>query len=147
MAITRTFVQVLAASAAKTFAIILAQQLGIQIQHKNRADNVFQIGAVSLQREYPLIFVLFIAQLGHQHHIQRNENIPGEGIGAAVANAMERGNDVTRHHQHTGGVAHSTRSLYRLRHRKAVAEAKITQIDADGKGNALPGAIYDLGKP
>ena len=53
LATAGSFVQVFAAAAAKAFTIFLAQQLGIQIQHENRADDVLQIGAVSLQREYP----------------------------------------------------------------------------------------------
>ena len=43
LAITRAFVQVFTASAAKSFAIFLAQHLGIHIQHENSADNVFKI--------------------------------------------------------------------------------------------------------
>ena len=69
LAITGTVIQVFTAAAAKSFAVLLAQQLGIQIQDKNCPHNIIQIGAVSLQREYPLIFVLFVGQFFNQNHI------------------------------------------------------------------------------
>ena len=48
LADARLNIQVFAAAAAKTLAIALAQQLGIQVQHKDRANDFFQVGAVSL---------------------------------------------------------------------------------------------------
>ena len=54
-----SFVQVLAAARTQTLAIFSSQQLGIQIQHEHRPHNIIQIGAVSHEREYPLIFILF----------------------------------------------------------------------------------------
>ena len=97
LAIAGPVVQVLATAVAQSIAVLLAQQLGIQIQDENGPYNVIQIGAVSLQREYPLVFVLFVGQFRNQHHIDGEGNIPVEFGCAAVADAMNAGGDLTRH--------------------------------------------------
>ena len=77
----------------------LAQQLGIQTQDENRPHNVVQIGAVSLQREYPLVFVLFVGQFRHQNHIDGEADFPAKISGASVAGAVDAGGDLTGHHK------------------------------------------------
>ena len=93
LAIAGTVVQISAAAAAETFAIILAQQLGIQIQNKYGPNDVFQIGAVSLQREYPFIFVLFVGQFRNQNHVNGEVDLTIELTGAAITDAVDAGLD------------------------------------------------------
>jgi hypothetical protein len=126
LAIAGTVVEILTTAVAESLTILLAQQLGIQIQDENCPYNVIQIGAVSLQREYPFVFVLFVGQLCHQNHIDRDQNVPVEAAGAAVADAVDAGSDRTGHHHNTGGVPHGTLSHNGLGHRLADAIAKIT---------------------
>lgn len=146
LAIAGTLVQVFATAVAKTLAVLLAQQLGIQIQDKNRPYNVIQIGAVSLQREYPLVFVFFVGHFRNQNHIDGKTNLPIEGTGAAITDAVNTGGNLPRHHKHACGVAHGAGSQNRLGHRMTDAVTKITQIHAGGKGNAGAGTVHDLGK-
>ena len=128
LAIAGTVVQVLATAVAKTFAVLLAQQLGIQIQDKDCPYNIIQIGAVSLQREYPLIFVLFVGKLRYQHHIDGKLQIGIEIRSAAVANAMDGGVQGTGHHQDARGIAHGAFGQDRLTDGVALTIEKIAQI-------------------
>ena len=54
----RAVIQILAAAEAQTFAVRLTQHSGIQIQHKDRADHIIQVGRISHKGKYPIIFVL-----------------------------------------------------------------------------------------
>jgi hypothetical protein len=146
LAIAGTVIQVLATAVAKSLAVLLAQQLGIQIQDENCPYNVIQIGAVSLQREYPLVFVLFVAQLCYQDHIDGEVDLPVEVIGAAVAGAVDGGFNGTGHHQNARGVANLAGSQNRLRDRVADTVTKITQVNAGRKRNRCAGTVDDLGK-
>ena len=146
LAIAGTVVQISAATAAETFAIILAQQLGIQIQDKYGPNDVFQIGAVSLQREYPFIFVLFVGKFRYQHHIQRKFHKSVEIRSAAVANAVDRGVQGSGHYQNTGGVPYHALSQHRLADGIGLSVLKVTQIDTDRKGYRCTRTIYDLAK-
>jgi len=128
-------VQVFAAALANTFAVLLAQQLGIQTQDENRPHNVVQIGAVSLQREYPLVFVLFVGQFRHQNHIDGEADFPAKISGASVAGAVDAGGDLTGHHENTRGVPHRAFRRNRLGHRVADTVTKITQVNGCGKGD------------
>jgi hypothetical protein len=69
LAIALSFVQILTASAAEAFAIFTAQKLHIHIQHKYCTDDLFQVGAITCQGEYPFVFVSFIGKLRNQNHI------------------------------------------------------------------------------
>jgi len=73
LACTGAVVEISAAAAAETLAVLSAQQLGIQIQDENRPYNIIQIGAVSLQREDPFIFVLFVGHFRYQNHFDGKE--------------------------------------------------------------------------
>jgi len=147
LAIAGTLIQVFAAFRAKTLAVLLAQQLGIQIQDKDCPHNVIQIGTVSLQREYPFVFVFLVGKLRHQHHFNGKANLPVKGTGAPVADSVDGGGNFSLHHQNPRGVSHRALSQNRLGYGVAHAIAKITQINADGKGKALSGTVNDLGKP
>ena len=146
LAIAGTIVQVLAATAAQTLAVLLAQQLGIQIQDKNRPHNIIQIGAVSLQREYPLIFVLFVGKFCDQNYIDGEVNLPIETRSTAIASSVDGGLNRTGHHQNACCVANHTFSDHRFRYRIRNAVAKITQIHFCGKRNRCAGSFDDLGK-
>jgi hypothetical protein len=128
-------VQVFAAALANAFAVLLAQQLGIQTQDENRPYNIVQIGAVSLQREYPLVFVLFVGQFRHQNHIDGEADFPAKISGASVAGAVDAGGDLTGHHENTRGVPHRALCRDRLGHRVADTVTKITQVNGCGKGD------------
>jgi hypothetical protein len=147
LATAGTVVQVLATAVAQTTAVLLAQQLGIQIQDKNCPYNIIQIGAVSLQREYPLVFVLFVTELRDQNNIDGEVYLPVKVAGTAVAGAVDGGFDGTGHHQNTGGVANLTLCPDGLSDRIANAVTKITQVNAGGKRNRCAGTVDDLGKP
>jgi hypothetical protein len=126
LATAGTVVQVLATAVAETFAVLLAQQLGIQIQDKDCPYNIIQIGAVSLQREYPLVFVLFVTELRDQNHIDGEVDLPIKVAGAAVAGAVDGGFNGTGHHQNACGIANLTLCPDGLGDRIADAVAKIT---------------------
>ena len=144
LATAGTVVQVLAATAAETFAVLLAQQLGIQIQDENCPHNVIQIGAVSLQREYPFIFIIFVGQLRYQHHIDGHLHITGKVGSATVANAMQASADRSRHHHHAGSIANNAFRTNGFRHGVASTISKISQIQTGRKRNARSGTINDF---
>ena len=146
LAIAGTIVKVFTTAVAKTCAVLLAQQLGIQIQDKNCPYNIIQIGAVSLQREYPLIFVFFVGHFCNQNHIDGKIDLPVKRGGTAVTGSVDTSGDFTGHNQNTCGVSYHALSLDRLRHRVTDTEAKITQIYTGGKRNRCAGTVDDLGK-
>ena len=82
-----------------------------------------------------------------QHHIDGKGYFSVEGTGAPVADSVNGGANLPLHHQNPRGVSYRALSQNRLGYGVAHAIAKITQIDADGKGNALPGAVNDFRKP
>ena len=126
LATAGTFVQILATAVAQTCTVLLAQQLGIQIQDKNCPYNIIQIGAVSLQREYPLVFVFFVRHFCYQNHVDGEVDVPVEVVGTAVAGAMDASGNITGHHQNACGVSHDTLCLYRFGHRITDTVTKIT---------------------
>ena len=81
-------IQIFATSVAQTLALRLAQQLGVHIQHKHRANNIVQIGGIRLQGKYPFIFILFVGQFLHQDHIDGDFYVPGKVGGATIADTV-----------------------------------------------------------
>jgi len=147
LACTGAVVEISAAAAAETLAVLSAQQLGIQIQDENRPYNIIQIGAVSLQREDPFIFVLFVGHFRYQNHFDGEGNLPVEICGAAVANAVDAGGNLAGHHQNTGGVLYHALCQNRLGYGVADTVTKITQIDTGGKRNRSAGTVDYFRKP
>jgi hypothetical protein len=146
LAIAGTVVEILATAVAQTLAVLLAQQLGIQIQDKNCPHNIIQIGAVSLQREYPFIFVFFVGHFCNQNHIDGKVDLPVKRGGTAVTGSVDTSGDLTGHNQNTCGVSYHAIGLHRFGHGITDTETKIAQIHTGGKGNGCTGTVNDLGK-